>query len=146
MSNQIAVGDIHSKAKGSAARANGGKVALSLVPWHLLAGTARVLMGGRLKYAEWNWSKGMKWSNSFDSLLRHLIKWWYLGEDIDPESGEHHLDHVMCNLLFLRHYTMAFREGDDRPPAELTHFTDSLVDFNTIFDDEAFRARQTSNG
>jgi hypothetical protein len=118
-------------------------VELALLPLHLLAGTARVFMGGKLKYAEWNWTKGMKWSTAMDCLMRHLFKWWYLGEETDPESGEHHLDHVFCNLFMLRHYLTAFPEGDDRPPA-WTSFKESNGDFNSRFDKEAFLARNPS--
>jgi hypothetical protein len=99
-----AEGDVNSAERGSAARANKGKVSFSLVPFHLLAGTARVLMGGLLKYAEWNWAKGMKWSIPMDCTFRHLLKFWFLGEDIDAESGEHHLDLVLCNIFMLKHY------------------------------------------
>lgn len=135
-----AEGDINSKAKGSGARANLGKISLSLVPLHLFAGAARVLMGGKLKYAEWNWAKGMKWSICFDCLQRHLLKWWYLRENNDAESGEHHLDHAIANLLMLKHYLKAFRNGDDRPPA-FTGFTEAMEDFNTCFDEEAYLER-----
>ena len=143
MSNELsfAVGDVKSAEKGSGARANKGKVAFSLVPLHLLAGTARVFMAGKLKYAEWNWAKGMPWSTCVDCIIRHFLKWWFLGEDIDDESGEHHLDHIFCNLFMLRHYDTAFKEGDDRPDPKLTHFTDSWDDFSKLFDEAAFLQR-----
>lgn len=137
---QYAEGDIHSTAKGSGARANSGKVQFSLIPMHLLAGTARVLMSGQVKYASWNWAKGMKWSTCVDCLFRHLFKWWFCGEDIDPESGEHHLDHVICNALFLKHYLSAYPEGDDRPPEHIG-FAGSLPDVNRPFDLDAFLDR-----
>lgn len=138
--DDVAEGDVASTEKGSGARRNGGKIALSLVPFHLLAGCCRVFMGGKLKYAEWNWAKGMKWSACFDCAMRHLFKWWFCGEDIDPESGEHHLDHVFCNLFMLRHYVDNYKEGDDRPPAH-AFFADSLDDFNKKFDEEDFMRR-----
>lgn len=144
MTTAYSVGDINSNAKGTGARASGGKCALSLIPFHLLAGTARVLMGGRLKYKEWNWTKGMPWSECYNCLLRHLFKWWYLGEECDHESGENHLDHAMCNLLFLMHFQQTFKEGDDRPPQELTRFRMSLPDFNKKFDEGEYRARLES--
>ena len=140
-STTYAEGDIHSSKRGTGARANGGKVSLSLVPLHLLAGCGRVLMGGTIKYAPWNWAKGMLWSSSFDCLLRHLFKWWYLGEDIDPESGEHHLDHAMCNLLFLMHNKDTYPEGDNRPPGQTTRFPESLEGFAKLFDEAAYRER-----
>lgn len=138
--DEVAQGDVNSDAKGSGARRNSGKISLSLIPLHLLAGTARVLMGGKLKYAEWNWAKGMKWSACFDCTLRHLFKWWFMGEEIDPESGEHHLDHVFANLFMLRHYVDNYKAGDDRPPAHI-EFHNSMDDFNRKFDEEDYMKR-----
>ncbi len=136
----VAQGDINSDEKGSGARRNSGKIALSLIPFHLLAGCARVFMGGKLKYAEWNWAKGMQWSTCFDCTLRHLFKWWFLREDIDPESGEHHLDHVFCNLFMLRHYVDNHKDGDDRPPSRID-FVKSKDDFEKLFDVEDYKQR-----
>jgi len=138
--DDVAQGDVNSLAKGSGARRNAGKIALSLVPFHLLAGCCRVFMGGKIKYAEWNWAKGMAWSSCFDCALRHLFKWWYCGEDIDPESGEHHLDHVFCNLFMLRHYVDNHPDGDDRPPAYV-EFAKSMDDFSRKFDEDDFKKR-----
>ncbi len=119
-------GSVESTERGSCARTNAGKVSLSLIPFHLLAGAAKVMMKGRKKYAPWNWAKGGKWSTPMDCLLRHLFKWWFCGEELDKESGEHHLDHVMCNLLFLIHYVKTYTEGDDRPEPAITHFNKEL--------------------
>ncbi len=138
--NYYAEGDINSTKRGSGARANRGKVSLSLVPLHLFAGAARVFMGGKLKYKEWNWAKGMQWGTCFDCLLRHLFKWWFCREEDDQESGEHHLDHAIANLLMLRHYHIAYKAGDDRPP-EFTGFADALEDFNTCFDETEYLER-----
>lgn len=137
MKNDVAEGNLASTEKGSGARRNSGKVDFSLVPFHLLSGVARVLMSGELKYNTHNWAKGMKFSSSFSCLMRHLIKWFYCKEDLDAETGEHHLDHAMCNLLFLKHYTRTYSEGDDRPQ-EFTDFADWLSDINTPFDADAF--------
>lgn len=136
-----AAGDINSTARGSGARANKGKISLSLIPLHLLAGTARVFMYGKLKYAEWNWAKGMQWSIVMDCLLRHIFKWWYMGEEFDEESEEHHLDHAICNLLMLRHYITSYKEGDDRPPPDLTGFDLEFGDFCKPFIIDEFLAR-----
>lgn len=137
---KFATGDIDSEERGSAARANGGKVSFSILPLHLLAGAARVLMAGRVKYAHWNWAKGMLWSVSFDCMMRHAFKWWYLGEDFDPETGEHHLDYVICNALFARHFVDSYPEGDDRPPS-FAQFSNSMPNFAKLFDEEDFRER-----
>lgn len=130
-----AVGDINSKKRGTGARDNSGKVSYALLPLHLLAGAARVLMIGTKKYAPWNWAKGMKWSICFDCTMRHLIKWYFLGEDHDKESGQHHLDHVLCNIMFLRHYVDTYTEDDDRPEQDLTEFRMSYSDFTRTIED-----------
>lgn len=135
------VGDLNSDELGSGARDNKGKVSLSLVPMHLLAGCARVFMGGQLKYASWNWAKGMEWSVCFDCLMRHLFKWWFMREECDKESGEHHLDHAIANLLFLRHYHETYSRGDDRPPRDVTRFSEEKSDFNTPFNEDNYRKR-----
>jgi hypothetical protein len=142
MTTKIAIGDLNSLEKGSAARANGGKVDFSLVPWHLFAGMARVLMAGTHKYASWNWTKGMQWSACVGCIVRHFVKWWYLGQDCDPETGEHHLDYILCNVVFLRHYELTYPEGDDRPPA-YTGFRGTRVMewFSKLFDAAGFKER-----
>jgi hypothetical protein len=109
------IGDLNSTEKGTAARANGGKVRFSLLPTPILSGVCRVLEFGLRKYREWNWTKGMQWSACFDCDRRHMDKWYFGLEECDEESGLHHLDHAICNLLFLRHYTKVYTEGDDRP-------------------------------
>lgn len=140
MTLKMAVGDLQSNEKGSGARANTGKVSFTLVPLQLLAGVARIFMGGSMKYAPFNWSKGMNWSICMDCLFRHLFKWWYCNEEIDPESGEHHIDHAICNLLMLKHYLKTYTDGDDRPPM-FTHFHDWFDDVNKPFDVESYLER-----
>lgn len=137
---EYAEGDINSDAKGSGARANKGKIDLTLVPMLLLGGVTRVFMGGQLKYASWNWAKGMKWSSAMACTLRHLFKWWYLNEECDKESGEHHLDHVLANVFMLKHYTKAYTEGDNRPPTSAM-FEMWLDDFCETFDEEDYLDR-----
>jgi hypothetical protein len=73
---------------------------------------ARVLTFGAKKYAAHNWRKGIVYSRLFDALQRHLWAWWS-GEEIDPESGESHLDHAACCLMFLRELSLR-PELDDR--------------------------------
>ena len=112
------IGDVNSTAKGSGARFNGGKADLSLIPLATLEDEARVWMYGTKKYAAWNWAKGMPWSVPYACAMRHLAA-WQRGEELDPESGQPHLAHAMCNLRMLTLYSKTYREGDDRPPKEL---------------------------
>ena len=85
MIDKVNIGDLESTAKGSGARKNGGKTMFDLVPLHLLAGVARVLTGGKMKYKEWNWAKGMIWSACFNCAMRHMFKFWYAREELDQE-------------------------------------------------------------
>lgn len=84
-------------------------------PWAQDA--VRVLEFGAKKYAEWNWAKGMSWQTIIGCALRHA-KAVLEDELLDAESGQTHLGHFLCNLVFLDHYVRVYREGDDRPPAE----------------------------
>lgn len=136
--DSVATGDLASIEKGSGARRNGGKVEFSLIPFNVLAGVARVLMFGKMKYKEWNWAKGISYSSTFDCTLRHLTKWFYCREECDTETGLHHLDHAIANLLFLRHYSLTHPDGDDRPPT-YTDFHEWLEEINTLFDIEAVK-------
>lgn len=103
------------EAEEGALRYDSGKPEFHQIPLHQLAGVARVAMLGEIKYAKYNWAKGMPWSKCFDSLMRHMFKFWYNGEDYDPETNEHHLDHAICNLLYLKHYIAHHDNLDDRP-------------------------------
>ena len=114
----MSIGDVNSKEKGSGARYNTGKADLSLIPLVTLEEEAKVWEYGKAKYAAWNWAKGMNWSVPYACALLHLSA-WQRGEEIDPESGQSHLAHVMCNIRMLMLYSKTYKEGDDRPPKEL---------------------------
>lgn len=109
----MTIGDINSNAIGSGARYNEGKADLSLIPLCTLEDEARVWMYGATKYKRNNWMKGMAWSVPLASAMRHLAE-FQKGEDIDPESGQPHLAHAICNLRMLTLYASNYLEGDDR--------------------------------
>lgn len=62
-----------------------------------------------------NWAvgDGFEWSRLYGGLLRHLNS-WNNGEDVDPESGNHHLDHACCMLAFLVAHVRRNHGKDDR--------------------------------
>lgn len=96
-------------------RFNASKPRLSLVsPW-AQEGLARVLTFGAQKYAAYNWAKGLSYSETIDSMERHIVA-LKRGEDIDPESGLPHIDHIQCNAMFLSHFMALpeYRAFDDR--------------------------------
>ena len=75
----------------------------------------RVLEFGAKKYKAWNWAKGMAWSVPTGCALRHA-KATFDGEKVDPDSGEQHMAHILCNLMMLDWYVQHYPEGDDRTP------------------------------
>lgn len=81
-----------------------GKPPMHLIPPEVLFSIATTLSFGAKKYGENDWRRdlnGVKMSRNYSSLQRHLNQFW-MGEDIDPESGLCHLDHALCQLIFLK--------------------------------------------
>jgi hypothetical protein len=93
-----------------------GKVGLDQLPVEILMEWATVFDYGAEKYARNNWRSGTEWHEFYGSAFRHLIKWW-LGEDIDPETGLNHMAHALWNIATLRYYQIHGLGHDDRPPA-----------------------------
>lgn len=90
-----------------------GKARLDLLAPEFIEGVGQVLTYGAKKYADRNWEKGMRWGRCVGAVLRHIFS-WMRRQDIDPESGLHHLDHAACCLMFLRAYIARKIGEDDR--------------------------------
>lgn len=96
-----------------ASRDNKSKPKLSYIPKLAQEAEARVWEFGAKKYGKRNWEKGLPWMSVLDSLLRHAIA-IQSGENIDPETGEHHAAHIRCNAAMLIEYALTHPELDDR--------------------------------
>ena len=94
-------------------RANQGKPQWELMPVLALEEVAKVFTYGAIKYDQDNWRKGFPWRNVFGSAMRHMMA-WLRGEDLDPESGIHHLACAATNMLFLLEYQINKIGVDDR--------------------------------
>ena len=99
-------------------RFNSGKAPVSMVDPILIEKTAKVLQFGAEKYDRNNWRKGLPYTEVCDSLLRHVYA-FLTGENTDNESGQSHLGHAACNIMFLLRYLEDNREDlDDRYKGE----------------------------
>src|ERR1019366_8458905 len=86
-----------------------------LLPYDAIKGVVEVLTDGAKKYDARNWELGIAYGRVFGATQRHLSAWWQ-GENVDPESGRSHLDHALCELIFLSTYEKrGMTKLDDRP-------------------------------
>lgn len=80
---------------------DGGKVIMGAIPPDAEFAVARVLTFGAEKYARDNWRKVTDMDVRYmDAALRHLNA-HRRGESVDSESGESHLAHAACCIMFL---------------------------------------------
>jgi len=78
-----------------------GKVRPDLIPADAELGIAAVLAYGAKKYPEDSWDKIPGAKKRYVAAYRRHMLYWTMGEINDPESQLPHLDHAICNLLFL---------------------------------------------
>lgn len=86
---------------GPGVKLDQGKLRYDLLPWKAIEGLVRVLSFGARKYTANGWRTVPDALTRYEAaLLRHLaaIK---RGEQVDPESGLRHIDHILCNVAFL---------------------------------------------
>lgn len=94
-------------------KADSGKPRLSLVEPAFIRGVGRILTFGAEKYDANNWKTlpPEELHRYKDAAMRHFLA--YLdGELIDPESGQPHLDHLACNVMFLRYFEHQLKEDE----------------------------------
>lgn len=83
------------------AKADGGKLKLSLVPSQIIRDIAEVRMYGCLKYKDpENWKK-VEEQRYIDALYRHFLAFLEDPDGVDEESGIPHYKHMACNMAFI---------------------------------------------
>jgi uncharacterized protein YuzB (UPF0349 family) len=103
-------------------RYNEGKPQWSLVDFKSLEPMVRVMEYGCTKYSRDNWKKGLDTTQILESLSRHLFA-LMSGEIVDPESGEEHIGHILCNAMFWQyHYNKQQKDNQ--------YFTEQFIDKN----------------
>jgi len=101
------------KYKTGGVRDTKNKLEWSLVDFKALESMVHVLEFGATKYEPYNWKKGLPYTGTINSMLRHIYAFLH-GEDIDQESGIPHTGHILCNAMFLSHYFEQMKSMDDR--------------------------------
>lgn len=92
------------------------KPALHYVPMGPVYEAGLALTEGACKYGAHNWrDAGVRGSIYFDAALGHLTAWWE-GEDVDEDSGVHHVTKAIAGLMVLRDAMLCGKYNDDRPP------------------------------
>lgn len=64
----------------------------------------KVLTFGAKEYGDHNFKKVKDPYDRYYAALRRHLNDWRRGENTDPNTGESHLAHVICNALFLMHF------------------------------------------
>lgn len=103
-----------------------------LIPWRAMDEVARVYAFGAKKYADDNWLKGYSWRLSLGALFRH-VACFAARQDVDPESGLHHLAHAVFHCLCLITFGMRNLGTDDRMAATTYVPAECAPDFTCHF-------------
>ena len=83
------------------AKADSGKLEISLVPPQIIRDIAEVRMYGNKKYHDPNNWKQVSLERYINALLRHTLKFWEDPYMLDDESGLPHYKHMACNMAFI---------------------------------------------
>jgi len=86
---------------------------MELLPPKALMALSEIYARGAEKYDDYNYLRGYDWSLAYGAMQRHL-NLWQSGEDIDSESGKHHLLHAAWHALTLWTFQQEELGTDDR--------------------------------
>ncbi|WP_430009865.1 dATP/dGTP diphosphohydrolase domain-containing protein [Methylophaga lonarensis] len=78
-----------------------GKLRFDLMPVDAERMVVQVLTFGAAKYGAENWREVADTDRRYYAACRRHLEAWRAGELLDAESGQHHLAHAICCLLFL---------------------------------------------
>lgn len=86
------------------------------VPGNVLREVSVGMMEGSMKYGRHNYRvAGVRSGVYVDAAIGHILDYWE-GQDIDPDSGLHHITKAIASLVVLRDAQMRDMCDDDRPP------------------------------
>lgn len=94
------------------AKADKGKLQLTLVPRQIIREIAKVRMYGTQKYKDPDNWKRVEVERYRDAAFRHFLAYLDDPQSIDEESGLPHLSHLACNIAFLCELDLYKTESD----------------------------------
>lgn len=83
------------------AKADKGKLRISLCPTQIIKDIAEVKMYGETKYGSSESWKTVEVVRYIDAILRHTLEFMKDPYSIDEESGLPHRKHMACNMAFI---------------------------------------------
>lgn len=92
------------------------KPQLQLVPPIIIESMAAALAIGADKYGPWNWRENKVEIMTYLGAMKRHIDAVLEGEDLDPESGTHHLGHVAAGCAIVLDAAAQHTLVDNRPP------------------------------
>jgi Domain of unknown function (DUF5664) len=93
------------------------KPPMSVVPMGVMMEVGVGMLEGARKYGRHNYRiAGVRASVYVDAAMRHLIKFWDFGINIDKDSGLSEVTKAITSLVVLRDAMMTGKWVDDRPP------------------------------
>ena len=114
------------------AKADAGKLQLSLVPRQIIRDIAQIRMYGNQKYGDPDNWKNVEPERYRDAAFRHFLAYLDDPYGVDEESGLPHLSHLACNIAFL--CEMEHVRQEERPRMELTG--NGLVFYPDAYEEE----------
>ena len=94
------------------AKADNGKLKLTLVPTEVIEDIAEVRMYGNEKYHDPDNWKTVEVERYRDALFRHLLAYIKDPKGKDAESGIEHYKHIACNIAFICALERGNNDGD----------------------------------
>lgn len=93
------------------AKADKGKLQITLVPRQIIRDIAKVRMYGNEKYGSSDNWKQVEIDRYRDALCRHLLAYLDDPDGKDEESGLYHYQHLACNCAFICEMEKWRRDG-----------------------------------
>ena len=116
--DMVEIQDIQKPLPNQQAKADKGKLDITLVPTEIIRAIAEVREYGTRKYKDpENWRKVEK-ERYEKALFRHFLEYWDNRKGVDEESGILHIKHMACNIAFI--LELERDEGDHLYMRELT--------------------------